>query len=113
MSVTGRITKWENGSEKSVFGALVIAAAPGSWLDTSKMYDVLWGSVVGKAVTKDNGTYILNVPPGNYEMILWKEHYIPATETMNIINNYDGSISPDTQVGWTGRHMRLEYRKNQ
>ena len=109
MIVSGRITQWENGTEKSLSGAIVVVAMPGTWLDTSKMYDVVRGPIAGKTVTQDNGTFSLNTPAGNYNVILWKTHYIPSTDNGSSPGNYNGSISRDTQVGWPGRHIRLEF----
>jgi len=48
MALSGRITQWQNGRETSLAGAVVIITLPGTWLDTSKPYDVVRGGGVIK-----------------------------------------------------------------
>ncbi len=70
--------------------------------------DEIRGPVSGKTGTSETGSYNLNVPPGTYTIIYWKEGYTPQVDTVVSPGSMDASISQDKSM--QGLHRQLNYR---
>jgi hypothetical protein len=113
VTISGQITTWEKvfqgdlPKEKPLTGATVLIGQNLS-MTGSGATDVVKGRVVAEVQTDGNGRFSVNVPAGNYSIIVWKAGYVPQTGTVGApANNYKASISKDTGPGNTGRHGSL------
>jgi len=72
--------------------------------------DQVRGHVAAKILSKDNGSFVLNVPPGTYTVICWKQGYVPQVERHILI---PGTLTLDIGKDSSGRglHRELSYPK--
>jgi hypothetical protein len=108
-TLSGKIKQRQLGKEQVLEHAIVLIGQ-GIWLDASEQpYDIVrGGKVVAKAVTDSNGDYVIDAPEGQYTMIIWKEHYIPADGiAASVPGTRNGTITYDDSSRASERHKGL------
>lgn len=108
--LSNKITEWKQGKESPLGGCTVIVGKDLS-LNAKGSTDVVRGAIIKEATTDNSGTFKMDIPAGRHAIILWKPHYVPQTDNIGAPGKYTGSISEDTQVGASGRHMSLSRQK--
>lgn len=70
-------------------------------------------NIVGEARTDKNGWFFLNVPAGNYTLIIWKEFFVPVCMKVTVTgkDSFPCSLVRDQSSGWKERHVKLTWKK--
>lgn len=112
--VTGSVTEWYGGApgvspKTRGLSGVTIVVGPNLDLRIGQGgADEVRGAVTTKGGTNESGNYSLNVPPGTYTIIYWKEGYTPQVDTVMSPGSMDASIQPDKSM--QGLHRQLNYR---
>lgn len=114
--LTGKVTQQVGGSvghlpeTRPLSGATVIVGTDIDLEVGQAGIDRVRGRVAAKEVSKDGGTFVIDVPAGRYTVICWKEGYVPQIENnVRIPGRISLDISKDSSM--RGLHRQLSYAK--
>ncbi len=115
-SFTGKVTHQIGGSvghlpeTRALAGATIILGTDLGLEIGQTGIDQVRGRIAGKVLSGESGTFALNVPPGTYTVVCWKQGYVPQVER-NI--KVPGSLTLDIGKDSSGRglHRELSYPK--
>lgn len=110
----GTITEWVSSYpggppvERPLAGATILIGTR-LWLDVKPSgVDLVLGEPVLEMLTTDEyGTFASRLPPGKYDIIVWKRGYIPQTDPGSALTGYTQAIRFDDQA--RGLHQNLEF----
>ncbi|MFN8609463.1 MAG: hypothetical protein U0931_18135 [Vulcanimicrobiota bacterium] len=109
--VTGTVSEWYGGApgvSPKTRGLTGVTVVIGPNLDLKigqGGLDEVLGAVTTRGGTGETGAYQLNVPPGRYTIIFWKQGYTPQVDTVTSPGTWDASISVDKSM--QGLHQQL------
>jgi hypothetical protein len=113
--ITGKVTICDRDSTVPVAAARVVMGKDIFFHTVKGAPDTIINpqNIAGEAATDKNGTFSLNVPPGNYSLLIWKEYFVPTHMKVMVTGKsyFDCLLVHDRLEGWEKRHVKLDYKK--